>query len=134
MLAALPSIVAKLATEPQSSTDEKSIEQWCRALISYRTAEIKSKVETTYLRSLANPSTGELRGMPEAELKAQKEELKNELDTLHSEITAVNEMVVEHDFRKPITELIQRKERQGAQARSAWFEYVRFPATNTALR
>jgi len=127
ILAALPNIVGKLVTEPEESSDEASVEQWCRALIAYRTAEIKSRVETTYLKSLANPSTAGLQGVPEAELRAQKEELKNELDTLHSEIAAVNEMVVEHDFRKPITELVDRKERQRLQARSAWCEYVRAP-------
>lgn len=124
MLSALPNIVSKLAAEPQSSEDEKSVEQWCQALVSYRTAEIKAKVETTYLRSLAEPCPDELQNLSEEELQTHKEELKNELDTLHSEIAAINEMVVDREFRKPITELIEREERQRKQARAAWFEYV----------
>jgi chromosome segregation ATPase len=129
MLAALPNIVSKLSAERSSDEDEKSIEQWCKALISYRTSEIKAKVETTYLKSLAEPVSEELKTLSEDELKERKEELKMELDTLHSEIAAVNEMVVEREFRKPITEMIAREEREREQARGAWFEYVCFQSS-----
>ncbi|KAF2196410.1 hypothetical protein GQ43DRAFT_484974 [Delitschia confertaspora ATCC 74209] len=124
MLAALPNIVAKLVAEPDVSEDEGSIEQWCQAIVAYRTAEIKTKVEITYLKSLANRPSGDLESFSEDELKAQKENLKAELDTLHSEITAVNEMVVEHELRKPIKDLKDRRDRQRAQAKSAWFDYA----------
>lgn len=125
ILTALPGIVSKILTEAETSEDEKSIDQWCDAIISFRTAEIKAKVDAVYLDSLTKASANELPKGSESELRAGKEELQAELETLHSEIASVAEMVVEHELRKPMTDLKERRERDMAQARSAWLQYVR---------
>ncbi|KAF2272485.1 uncharacterized protein EI97DRAFT_436864 [Westerdykella ornata] len=124
ILANLPGIVSKILTEPVVSEDEKSVEQWCKAIVSFRTAEIKARVDTVYLRSLTNDSPDRLPNAPEEELRQRKEELQAELETLHSEISSVAEMVVEHELRKPMTDMKERKEREREQARSAWLNYV----------
>ncbi|KAF2188568.1 hypothetical protein K469DRAFT_565217 [Zopfia rhizophila CBS 207.26] len=124
ILTALPKIVSNIVAEPEVSEDEKSIEQWCKAIISFRTAEIKARVDATYLNSLSHNSPGDLPDASEDELRERKEALQAELETLHSEISSVAEMVVEHELRKPIMELKERKEKQRAHARSAWLKYV----------
>lgn len=123
ILGRLPGIVSRIAAEPENSQDEKSINQWCKAIISFRTAEIKARVDTVYLNSLhtqlQNGSTSE----PE-DLAEQKVALQTELETLHQEIASIAEMVVEHEMRQPMADMRERKEREKAQARAAWLNYV----------
>lgn len=126
ILTALPGIVSKILTDVEISEDEKSIDQWCDAIISFRTAEIKAKVDAVYLNNLAKTSPDQLPKGSESELRAGKEELQAELETLHSEIASVAEMVVEHELRKPMKDMKERKERDMSQARASWLQYVRF--------
>lgn len=124
ILTALPGIVSKIVTEPETSEDEKSVEQWCNAIISFRTTEIKARVDAVYLHSLENDSQDVLLDATEDELQERKEALQAELETLHSEIASVAEMVVEHELRKPMMERKERKGRERIQARAAWLKYV----------
>ena len=123
-LTALPGIVSKILTEDKVDENEASIDQWCNAIISFRTAEIKARVDTVYLNSLANHSPADLPKGSESELRELKEALQAELETLYSEIVSVAEMVVDHEHRKPMNDLKERNERDRAQARSAWLNYV----------
>jgi hypothetical protein len=124
ILTRLPAIVSQIVTDPEVSEDEKSIEQWCKAIISYRTAEIKAKVDTVYLASLTDHSAEDIPDAPDGELEERKAALKAELEDLHTEIASVAEMVVEHELRKPMMDMQERKERDATQARSAWLNYV----------
>ncbi|KAF2684386.1 hypothetical protein K458DRAFT_338469 [Lentithecium fluviatile CBS 122367] len=124
ILSRLPGIVSQIVTEPEVSEDEKSIEQWCKAIISYRTAEMKARVDTVYLRSLSSYSPGDLPDLLEEELSDRKAALQAELEDLHSEIASIAEMVVEHEIRKPVMDMKERKEKDRTQARSAWLNYV----------
>jgi hypothetical protein len=127
ILGRLPGLVSQIVTEPEPSEDEKSVEQWCKAIVAYRTAEAKAKVDVVYLNSVANYSPGDLPDAgSEEEMKERKIALQNELEELHTEIAAVAEMVVEHELRKPLTEGKERNERERLQARSAWSNYVGF--------
>jgi gas vesicle protein len=125
ILTALPGIVSKILTGAETTEDEKSVNQWCDAIISFRTAEIRSRVDAVYLENLKQSNPDKLPKGSEDELRGGKEELQNELETLHSEIASVAEMVVEHELRKPMNEMKERKERESAQARSSWLQYVR---------
>ncbi|KAF2637631.1 hypothetical protein P280DRAFT_458234 [Massarina eburnea CBS 473.64] len=124
ILSRLPGIVSQVAVEPEVSDDEKSIEQWCKAIISYRAAEVKARVDTVYLDSLTNHSPEDLPTGSEDELREQKAALQAELEDLYSEIASVVEMVVEHEMRKPMMDMKERKEREGTRARAAWLNYV----------
>ena len=124
ILSRLPGIVSQIVTEPEVSEDEKSIDQWCKAIVSYRTAEIKARVDTVYLTSLRNYSPEDLPQASEEDFREQKAALQVELEDLHSEVTSVAEMVVEHELRKPMMDLKERKEQETVQARSAWLNYV----------
>jgi len=123
ILSRLPKLVSQIVTEPEVSEDEKSMEQWCKAIISFRAAEIKARVDTVFL---TNASGNSPNGVAETEedLKERKVALQAELEELHSEIASVAEMVVEHEIRKPMTEMKERKDRDRTQARTAWLNYV----------
>jgi hypothetical protein len=124
ILSRLPGIVSKLATEPEASEDEKSIEQWCNAIISFRTGEIKARVDAVYLTTVSEQSSSGHSDMSIDELRVRKATLQAELEELHSEIASVAEMVVEHELRKPMNEMKERKDREVTQARGAWLNYV----------
>jgi hypothetical protein len=127
ILGRLPGIVSQIVTEPEVSEDEKSIEQWCKAIVSYRTAEMKARVDAVYLNSLTKHATADLPDASEEELNEQKAALQAELDDLHSEIASIAEMAVEHEIRKPVADVKERKDRERVQARSAWLKYVGLP-------
>ncbi|ORY11314.1 hypothetical protein BCR34DRAFT_565430 [Clohesyomyces aquaticus] len=120
----LPGIVSKLMAEPQASEDEKSIDQWCRAIISFRTAEIKARIDAIYLNNLNASIPKAVQDLSEDELLQEKAEIQKELESMHSEVAWVAESVVEHELRKPINELKERKGRERAEARNAWLDYV----------
>lgn len=125
ILSRLPGIVSQLVTEPESSEDEKSIEQWCNAIISFRNGEIKARVDAVYLNSLSDHDANDHSRTSDEELKKQKAALQAEMEELYSEIASVAEMVVEHELRKPMNEMKERKDREVTQARGAWLNYVR---------
>ncbi|KAF1976345.1 hypothetical protein BU23DRAFT_528810 [Bimuria novae-zelandiae CBS 107.79] len=124
ILSRLPGIVSQIVTDPEVSDDEKSIEQWCKAIISYRTAEIKAHVDIVYLTSLTDYSPDDLPKASEEELRERKVALQAELEDLNSEIASIAEMVVEHELRKPMRGMKERKEREMTQTRGAWLNYV----------
>ncbi|CAN9102361.1 hypothetical protein CC77DRAFT_1038479 [Alternaria alternata] len=124
ILSRLPKLVSQIVTEPEVSEDEKSMEQWCKAIISFRAAEIKARVDTVFLTNALADSQNGLSEEAEANLKERKVALQAELEELHSEIASVAEMVVEHEIRKPMTEMKERKDRDRTQARTAWLNYV----------
>ena len=124
ILARLPGIVSKLVTEPEDSEDEKSIDQWCKAIVSFRAGEIKARVDAVYLNTLSEHASNGHSETPDEELKERKVALQAEMEELHSEIASVTEMVVEHELRKPMSEMKERKDREVTQARGAWLNYV----------
>lgn len=127
VLSRLPSIVSQVVADSKDSEDETLVEEWCKAIVSSRTAEIKARVDTVYLNSLTDYIEDDLPESSDTELQEQKTALRAELEDLHSEIAAVTEMVVEHELRKPIIDKKERKEREKVQARSAWLKYVCIP-------
>lgn len=124
ILSRLPNIVSTILAEPEVSEDEKSVEQWCKAIISFRTAEIKARVDTVYLNSLAGKTSSRVSDEQDAVLQERKQALQAEMEELHAEVASISEMVVEHELRKPMLEVKERKEKERSLARSAWLNYV----------
>lgn len=124
ILSRLPNIVSTIVAEVEVSDDDKSMEQWCKAIISFRTAEIKARVDTVYLNSLSGKASGSLPVESDAELQGRKEALQAEMEELHAEVASVAEMVVEHELRKPMADIKEHKEKERTLARSAWLNYV----------
>jgi vacuolar-type H+-ATPase subunit I/STV1 len=124
ILSRLPNIVSTIVTDVDVSEDEKSAEQWCKAIISFRTAEIKARVDTVYLTCLTEKNVN-LPDESEAELQERKKALQAELEELHAEVASIAEMVVEHELRKPMVDVKERREKEQTLARAAWLNYVR---------
>ena len=124
ILSRLPKLVSQIVTEPEVSEDEKSMEQWCMAIVSFRAAEIKARVDAVFLTNASGDSQNGLSEEAEDDFKERKVALQAELEELHSEIASVAEMVVEHEIRKPMTEMKERKEKDTMRARTAWLNYV----------
>lgn len=121
----LPGIVAQIVAEPKAAQDDKSIAQWCKAIISFRAAEIKARVDTVYLKSLRAENSKDATSESGDDLEDRKIALKTELETLHQEIASIAEMVVEHEIRQPMMDMRERREREKVQTRAAWLDYVR---------
>lgn len=126
ILSRLPNIVSTIVTEPEVSEDEKSMEQWCKAIISFRTAEVKARVDAVYLNSLSEKTNGHLPRESDAELQQRKGSLQAEMEELHAEVASIAEMVVEHELRKPMLGVKERQEKERTLARTAWLNYVWF--------
>ncbi|KAF9694117.1 hypothetical protein EKO04_007787 [Ascochyta lentis] len=124
ILSRLPNIVSTIVSEPEVSEDERSVEQWCKAIISFRTAEIKARVDTVYLTSLSEKTDRSTSRESDAELQERKGALQAELEELHAEVASIAEMVVEHELRKPMADVKERKEKERTLARTAWLNYV----------
>lgn len=124
VLSRLPGLVSKIMTETEISEDEKSIEQWCKAIVSFRTAEIKARVDTVYLSKVAQTPRNETSSTPHEDDKERKAVLQAEMEELHSEISTIAEMVVEHEIRKPMIETRDRNRRDKVQAKTSWLKYV----------
>jgi len=132
ILSRLPGLMSQIVTDAEVNDDENSIEQWCKAIISFRTAEIKARVDTVFLNSIKTPQNV-VAEESEAALKERKVTLQAELEELHSEIASVAEMVVEHDIRKPMTDMKERRDRERVQARTAWLNYVSIRVSDMGL-
>ncbi|OCL13636.1 hypothetical protein AOQ84DRAFT_385268 [Glonium stellatum] len=124
MLAALPKITSNIGTNPEIICETKSSDEWCRAIISFRSADIKAKVESTYQLNLLSRADSDLATGSREELLAEKKELQGELETLYAEIASVAQMVVEHDLREPLLRTKMRSEDQRKEAQWAWLTYV----------
>lgn len=123
ILSRLPNIVSTIVADVETSEDEKSMEQWCKAITSFRTAEIKARVDTVYLNSLSGTNKGRP-GEPDAVLQERKQALQAEMEELHAEVASIAEMVVEHELRKPMIDVKQRIGKERTLAQTAWLNYV----------
>nr|GFD54461.1 hypothetical protein [Tanacetum cinerariifolium] len=94
-----------IVTEAEISEDEKSVEQWCKAIISFRAAEVKARVDAVYLNNVSKKTNGSLPSVSDAELQQRKEALQAEMEELHAEVASIAEMVVEHELRKPMMDV-----------------------------
>lgn len=124
ILSRLPNMVSTIVSETEISEDEKSVDQWCKAIVSFRTAEIKARVDAVYLESLSKEASHTTTNESDTELQVRKEALQAELEELHAEVASIAEMVVEHELRKPMVDVKERREKERSLARTAWLNYV----------
>lgn len=124
ILGRLPNIVSTIVADAEVSEDEKSVEQWCKAIVSFRTAEVKARVDTVYLNSLSAKTNNAVSDESDDVLRERKAALQAEMEELHAEVASIAEMVVEHELRKPMMDVKERKEKERTLARTAWLNYV----------
>jgi len=122
-LEAMFNLSGKIEPAHSQGTGQKAIEQWCQALIRFRTSEIKTRVETIYQTKLADVQQNTTAD-GESDPQIEKDALEAELQTLRDEISSVAEMVVDHDLRSPISTSVQNSERSKDQSRHEWLAYI----------
>ena len=86
MLAALPQITANIGTNPKIVGEAKSSDQWCRAIMSFRSAEIKAKVDSTYQLKLSGCVDSNLPTGSQEELLVEKKALQGRSEEHTSEL------------------------------------------------
>ncbi|OCK82052.1 hypothetical protein K432DRAFT_349774 [Lepidopterella palustris CBS 459.81] len=124
ILTALPNIASNIGSNTEVSSETKSIDQWCQAIASFRAAEIKARVDSTYQTKLLSRDDLSFVNGSQDELFVEKQALQGELETLYTEIASVAEMVVDRELREPIRQAKERSEGQRQQAQCAWLTYV----------
>lgn len=124
LLTGIAKLAPKLQQAPEDYDGLKSVEQRCRALVAFRTAEIKTRVDALYRQSLHSYSGENVVRRSVEEFTAERDELKAELETLHAEIASVAEMVVEHELREPILRSLKRSKESQLAEQEKWSAYV----------
>ncbi|TKA64163.1 hypothetical protein B0A49_05755 [Cryomyces minteri] len=84
----------------------------------------KSRIDRTYLEGLAHCDSIESPSASSGDQDTEMEALRQELETLHAEITPVLEMVVDHELRTPIIQGMELAARQETQSRQALMRYI----------
>lgn len=107
-----------------AKVDSKTVEQWCRSLVLYRTEEIKARIDAIYKSKLLDALDGTMESSNGNNSADGKDALQAELETLREEIASVSEMVVENDLRKPIMTSVERSSRNKTRSHRDWVEYV----------
>lgn len=105
-----------------SKADLKSIDQWSRALVTFRASEVRSRVKTVYQIHLRD--TDNALAISAEDAASQREALEGELETLFAEIASVAGMVVDHELRNPILQGINRSKQEADKRQREHSNYV----------
>ncbi|KAK7518378.1 uncharacterized protein IWZ02DRAFT_317461 [Phyllosticta citriasiana] len=121
---ALSELSKKLDGATNGSSEKKEVEQLSNTLVSFRCASIRTRVDRIFQERLRSASRKNFPDRPVEEAQAEKEALKEELETLHAEIQSVAEMSVEHEFRGPISATIEQSQTQQQRLQQRWLDYI----------
>jgi hypothetical protein len=108
----------------QGQPESETIEKWCRALVNFRTAEVKARVDVIYKSKLLEALEDEPPPLTKGEEAKGTAPLKVELESLREEIASVSQMVADHQLRKPTLRASERSAQASLQLRESSFEYV----------
>ena len=123
LLSGLSKLLPKFQQPLNDDDSTQEVDQWCRAIISFRANEAKSQIET-----VCPPNKpvhiGEFSNDLQQELEQEEQALTLELDTLKDEIISVLTMVIDHEFRRPIMKAIHGRRRENIKSQKDWLSYV----------
>lgn len=124
LLDGLQSLLPTLEETGQGDKTSTEIERLCQSLTKYSTQEIRSRIDATYSAAIAssNMSNGIDKG---EEDKDRLETLRAELNELCSEIDGIAGMVVENQYRVPITHTLTTNQEQLEAEKTIWTTYLR---------
>lgn len=126
MLSAVSKLSSKLELPSEEQFDSQAIDQWCASLVSFRAATIRARVDRIFHETLLIDDGSNEGERPEEEALAEKEALKEELETLHAEITSVAQMGVEQELHRPIVQTLEQGQGQQKRLQTRWLDYVSF--------
>ncbi|KAL1623017.1 hypothetical protein SLS56_008428 [Neofusicoccum ribis] len=124
MLSALTKLSSKLESSGNDQFDPQTIDKWCTSLVSLRAAGIRTRVDRIFHETLLKPDGSEETDRPEEEAIAEKEALKEELETLHAEILSVAQMGVEQELRGPILQTLEQGQGQQKRLQTRFLDYI----------
>ncbi|KAF9637055.1 hypothetical protein BFW01_g7951 [Lasiodiplodia theobromae] len=124
MLSAVPKLSSKLELPSEEQFDSQAIDQWCASLVSFRAATIRARVDRIFHETLLIDDGSNEGERPEEEALAEKEALKEELETLHAEITSVAQMGVEQELHRPIVQTLEQGQGQQKRLQTRWLDYI----------
>lgn len=127
MLSALTKLSSKLSSSGNDQFDPQTIDKWCTSLVSLRAAGIRTRVDRIFHETLLKSDGSEETDRPEEEAIAEKEALKEELETLHAEILSVAQMGVEQELRSPILQTLEQGQGQQKRLQTRFLDYVSSP-------
>lgn len=107
-----------------TTVDAKRIDLWCRSLVRFRSAAIKSRVDKLKRSGNFAHTVDEMSHASKADLEAEQLALEEELRSLNEEVDPVAEMVVDQDLRTPLTRLLSRVGDRNLEEMEAWSKYV----------
>ncbi|KAI9756315.1 MAG: hypothetical protein M4579_003907 [Chaenotheca gracillima] len=98
----------------------------CNKLISLKSEEVQSRLDRIFLESQVTSAAadGERGNKEHDDIQADIEMLKDELESLYSEITSVAQMSVERDYLQPLLRHIESHEVHTKHTSAAKLEYV----------
>ena len=127
LLDGLEKIIPQVASTDDSAGDSDEIEQLCQALIMQSSSEIHSRLDTTYNTTVQQYGTklnGAKNEPSQDDQRQQRDALRLELEELSREIEGLSTMVVDTQYRSPISRAVQGA-REGSDAeRNSWSDYV----------
>lgn len=124
MLSALTKLSSRLESSTDDQFDPQTIEKWCTMVVSLRAASIRTRVDRIFKETLLKCDGSEKTGRPEEEALAEKEALKEEIETLHAEISSVAQMGVEQELRGPILQTLEQGQGQQKRLQTRWLDYA----------
>ncbi|KAI9662977.1 MAG: hypothetical protein M1821_008024 [Bathelium mastoideum] len=123
LLTGLSNLLPKLGPSLNNQDLCEHVDQWCRAIVSFRTAEVNSQIEALY-RQAHGGQHGQTLDDPQQELQKEQQTLEAELNSLKAEIIHVLSMVINHEFRQPIIETIRGRSEANMKSRKDWLSYI----------
>ncbi|OMP87211.1 hypothetical protein BK809_0007297 [Diplodia seriata] len=124
MLSAISKLSSRIEPPVEEQFDVQTIDKWCTSLVSFRAASIRARVERIFQETLENGGHSEEARQSGEEALTEKDALREELETLHSEITSVAEMGVEQELRRPILQTLEQGQGQQKRLQIRWLDYV----------
>ncbi|KAF2141423.1 uncharacterized protein K452DRAFT_272293 [Aplosporella prunicola CBS 121167] len=134
MLAALAKLAPKLEASGSEQKNAAVVDGWCVSLVALRAAEVQTHVDAVFWESLTGFSPADAPERPEEEALAEKDALKEELETLHAEISSVAQMGIEQEHRQPILLLREQSQTQQKRLQSRWLDYILSTLEHLTLR
>ncbi|KAL0257175.1 hypothetical protein SLS55_007985 [Diplodia seriata] len=124
MLSAISKLSSRIEPPVEEQFDVQTIDKWCTSLVSFRAASIRARVERIFQETLENGGHSEEARQSGEEALTEKDALREELETLHSEITSVAEMGVEQELRRPILQTLEQGQGQQKRLQIRWLDYI----------
>lgn len=109
---------------PEKQIEE--VEKLAKALVSLQGTVVKNRANQIYLTTLEQAKKGsdlaKITRQPNDEVEAAA--LTEELDSLIGEVDSVLEMVVDHQYRRPILDVLKASDVEAQRKRQQWLLYV----------